>query len=322
MPEPVTVARIDGWYLQRLAEGPFVRSYRIVKDAEGYGLMESTIITEACGYLTLSGDCTPTVGGVSTPLRYGLDWFAKASTPSYLGQKFLRLGYCPWERAKITIQRWVDQADDHGLNEEQVERLQDLLDSSGSDLDEFGIRLYDALNDIDPYLVDDGPPGSGYHPGQLEHLCEIQARFSKLWATRDCTNGQTHAVADLETKERLHERLHALTELEHRLLMVLAKSDSPEGMSCLEMASALQRSERSIRRRRRTLLNYGLIYIETTATCEPGGMVMTTFGRRAAELLLTGASATRRAVNDVKVGSPEAGAMGAACGPSKGGARC
>lgn len=194
MSEPAIVARIEGWYLQRLAEGPFVRSYRIVKDSEGYGLMESTIVTEACGHLTLSGDLTPTLGGVSTPRRYGLDWFAGASSPNYLGEKFLQSGYCPWERAKEDIQQWVDEPEDHGLNEEQVEHLQDLLDSGGGNLDEYGVRLYDALDDIDPYLVEEGPPGSGYHPVQLETLCAIQRRFAKLWAAK--------AVAETEAESK------------------------------------------------------------------------------------------------------------------------
>jgi len=225
MAEPVTVARIDGWYLQRLAEGPFVRSYRIVKDAKGYGLLESAIITEAGGYLTLSGDLVPTLSGVTTPRRYGLDWFAGASSPRYLGEKFLQSGFCPWERAKGEIQQWVDQPEDFGLNEEQVERLQDLLDSDGRDLDEYGVRLYDALDDIDPYLVDDGPPGNGYHPRQLEVLCDIQARFSKLWAAREGATKQTgmlidlygvlsHAVDDLETYEKGCKRARETCDVE------------------------------------------------------------------------------------------------------------
>ena len=98
--------------------------------------------------------------------------------------------------------------------------------------------------------------------------------------------------ADEPTEERLHQRAHSLTDVDRRLLMVLAQSDNPDGMSCLEVAVALRRCERSVRRRRRALLNYGFIYVETKATWEPGGMVLTTFGRRAAELLQSGASVT------------------------------
>jgi len=98
--------------------------------------------------------------------------------------------------------------------------------------------------------------------------------------------------ADEPTEERLHERVRKLRDPVGQMLIVLAQSDKPEGMSCLEVAVALHRSRRSIMRCRRTLLTYGFIYIETTSTWEPGGMVLTTFGSRAAQLLLCGASVT------------------------------
>jgi hypothetical protein len=172
------------WSLRTVADfGPEktdTRVFRIVR--ENYGRMESTTLTQADEYLVIHGDLCPGKHGVVSPIGYTLDWFARATSPHYLGEKFLQKGWHKelaekWvaEQLAMSLSEWAD----YGLEFDQRDKLKELC------LDDMGDRMfYDALYEIESSWVEEDLPGYDYDPQDMRVLCAIQQRFAVLWAAR------------------------------------------------------------------------------------------------------------------------------------------
>lgn len=148
--------------------------------------------------LVLSGDFAPSKNGVVAPPGYGLEWFAGASSPSYLGEKFLEVDYHE-QLAREWFADLVEQAvaDTQGAREGN-DLAADFGTEGCNDVDGFAAyeqklrelqrevdyesphSFYEAVRDADPVAAAD-TGWIGYKPEDLTKLCICQAVWRRLW---------------------------------------------------------------------------------------------------------------------------------------------
>jgi hypothetical protein len=145
----------------------------------GTGMMHLHLIF-AGGHISLFGDLT--IGGRHGCISaggYGLEWFVRQTTDgcnSYLCSKFLEQKWQA-EAAIETLEEWAADPD-----REHSDAIREIIETLKDG--EIGPEgLYHALYDVNPYLADDGVPGTDYPRGDAGWLCAAQQRFAELYAT-------------------------------------------------------------------------------------------------------------------------------------------
>lgn len=180
------------WVLDEVEVTDKVRIFRIRTTRDGYGLMESTLLVETCGYLTIMGDLCPGHHSATTPPGYTLDWFARNTTPEYLREKFLPTGWHE-ELARAELDALVaedperfdgDPGDEWAdSRDETVRALHGLID----DRNEYGFGEWFMDNGFEAEEI----PGYGACPRDMRVLLDIQRRFARLWRERgEAPDGQ------------------------------------------------------------------------------------------------------------------------------------
>ena len=89
--------------IELVADHPGVRVVRMARPDSGVYRVQ---LTETCEGIVIQGDCSVERNCTGTPAGYTLDWFARASSPQYLGEKFLKQGWHP-KLAEDGIREWL-----------------------------------------------------------------------------------------------------------------------------------------------------------------------------------------------------------------------
>jgi hypothetical protein len=177
----------DDFFLECIHDNPTegkprVRCYRIRRPGT---LMESTILTEVAGDLTISGDlCPGNGGGVTSCLGYGLEFFGTPKSHDYLCSKFLRQDVHLDLLDEWHTELMADRAGAEELwgafSDDEWERLGWL--SAGDSYGPGG--FLQGLADVSGRFFEDGPPGYGFDRHERRTLVMLHERFAKLWQAR------------------------------------------------------------------------------------------------------------------------------------------
>lgn len=145
-------------------------------------IAQSTVITAGPGHIHIAGDLCPARGVTyhtgDTTRMFG--WFAGASSPSYLAEKFLREG---WDRERAIRDATHALTDVYGdpWTTEQLQEIRELIQRlEGGDFDADQRAVAETMSEVGTETAD-GLWGDGYDPRDLACLCAIQQQFSQLW---------------------------------------------------------------------------------------------------------------------------------------------
>lgn len=145
--------------------------------------------------ICILGDLVPCERGVISSREYNGWWLAGATNPAYLAEKFLTKRWVP-ELAAQAIEDWLTSGDESLLaqgrpfkrdEDGESELLGRIVDAPGELRygergEEWLLELCDDIErEIGVRVHDDGMPGWGYEPGEVELLSAIQKRFAELW---------------------------------------------------------------------------------------------------------------------------------------------
>ena len=167
---------LSSHYLEKLGEHHF---YMRLPDT----LLESVELAELAGRLIITGDLCPGLHGViATSRRYGLAWFAKATTPGYLAEKLMPPAAWYPERALRELRELAEGRDFLGteLTPEQVEMVVAVeggVESGGAG----SHAVYDLMGELG---IEEHVPGWGQDPRDMRVLVAIQRRFAELYEDR------------------------------------------------------------------------------------------------------------------------------------------
>lgn len=158
--------------LEPVEVGQKVSAYYLRKP--GGGLMESTLIVFTPEGIALMGDVTPGKNGDVSCRGYGAEWFAGASSHSYLCEKFLHKGWHTELAAEELRDGWHDHFDGDAGKRAKLNELADDVEERGAEW------LRDELDEMGAD-TSDGIPGWGYNPSEAACLIAIQERFAALY---------------------------------------------------------------------------------------------------------------------------------------------
>lgn len=146
----------------------------------GQGRMMSTLFVFTPEGVVIMGDLCPggpgNRGSISN-YNYGIGWFSRKQSETYLCEKFLSK---EWQ--SVVAARWVrEHIDEMKKDKEDLSRLEEWQDLLGRlEGGEMGAeRFHEALQDLD-YDVED--EGYEYHLQTAGWLCGLQQRFVELYA--------------------------------------------------------------------------------------------------------------------------------------------
>lgn len=158
--------------------GPLTAWY--LRPAGGGRLMAALIIRHPEG-LTIKGDIASS--GYST--GYGLDWFVRELSPSYVAETFLKKDYSG-ERATQFLAEIIDEAKttDRKLDPDDLEELERIAEEQGESIDS---GTWDQ--EVIPFLPEDWDYEGLYPPADYPHsdvmwLAAIQRTFRRLFWER------------------------------------------------------------------------------------------------------------------------------------------
>jgi hypothetical protein len=169
--------------LARELDTPRYKGFKLYDPAKGR--MGSIIILFTPEGIVLAGDGEITPHGTVSSFGYGLEWFAGKCDGWYLAQKFLTTA---WNR-EACVERLNEKADDLEAEAKEdgtvdPEPMHEKLRAIAKEVDEHTLSMheaYEALQDLDIGITDDGMPGHTYDYWQVAQLAVVQEKFAALY---------------------------------------------------------------------------------------------------------------------------------------------
>ena len=164
-------------------EGDLIHCYTM-RPPKG-GRMMSTVFFFTHEGIVIMGDLSPGRYGLISVLGYGIGWFRGKLSERYLCEKFLSEEWQAEAAKEWCVGEIKDiRSQEHDLEPEVAKKRIKELRTMAHELRNGHMDstlFYYALQDLDPYYVDDGIPGMDYPRADAGWLCCLQQKFAELF---------------------------------------------------------------------------------------------------------------------------------------------